>query len=442
MTAQYETFLHRWMEEVWNQKSEDAIDELFAEDGIANGLNDADGNPLRGPAGFKTLHRNFLSAFPDLHITVEDTVSEGDKVTARCRLTATHAGEGLGVAPTNEPIEFTGIAIVQLRDGKIIEAWNEFDFLKVYSQVGAVTARAGLPAKEDIGRDAGDTFLHRWFEEAWNQGREEAIDEMVDPDVIAYGLTDAEGVPVSGREDFRNFFRNFRSAFPDIHVDIEETIREGDKIGAVCRVTATHKGHGLGFAATGNRTEFRGILMVRLRDGKIAEAWNYFDFMTLFGQLGVLSITPPEVAGVEVDDLNYGYETFIHRWAEEAWNKGREEAIDEMIDPDVIGYGLKDDTGSEIAGKEAFREFYRKFRSAFPDIHVEVGESVVEGDKVSSACRMTGTYSGEGLAFPVSNNALDVNGILMVRLKDGKMIEAWNYFDFATAFGRLQSPAE
>jgi steroid delta-isomerase-like uncharacterized protein len=141
-----------------------------------------------------------------------------------------------------------------------------------------------------------NTFLHRWFEEAWNKGREEAIDEMVDPDVIAYGLTDAEGATVRGREDFHRFFRQFRSAFPDIHVDIEETIREGDKIGAVCRVTATHQGEGLGFAATNNRAEFSGILMVRLRDGKIAEAWNYFDFMTLFGQLGVLSITPPAPA--------------------------------------------------------------------------------------------------------------------------------------------------
>lgn len=135
-----------------------------------------------------------------------------------------------------------------------------------------------------------ETFLHRWFEEAWNQGREEAIDEMVDPEVVAYGLTDAEGETVRGREDFRRFFRQFRSAFPDIHVDIEETISDGDKIAAVCRVSATHRGHGLGFAATNNPAEFCGILMVKLKDGKIAEAWNYFDFMTLFGQLGVLSI--------------------------------------------------------------------------------------------------------------------------------------------------------
>lgn len=288
MTVEDRTLVHRWMDQVWNEKSESAIDEMFAEDGVAYGLNDADGNPLRGPEGFKGLHRSFVSALPDLHVTIEESVSKGDKIWARIRINGTHTGEGLGVAPTNQPVEFTGMLIVREEDGKIAEAWNEIDFATLNTQIEA--------ARKDTGSDCDETFLNRWFEEAWNKGREEAIDEMVDPDVIAYGLTDAEGSQIRGREDFRRFFRQFRSAFPDIHVDIEETIREGDKIGAVCRVTATHRGDGLGFCATNNQAEFCGILMVRLREGRIAEAWNYFDFMTLFGQLGVLSITPPAPA--------------------------------------------------------------------------------------------------------------------------------------------------
>jgi len=50
-----------------------------------------------------------------------------------------HEGEGIGVAPTNQPVEFTGMVIVRLKDGKIVESWNEFDFMKMYSQVGALT---------------------------------------------------------------------------------------------------------------------------------------------------------------------------------------------------------------------------------------------------------------------------------------------------------------
>lgn len=137
--AEHKTLIHRWFEEVWNNRSEDAIDEMFAEDGVANGLNDADGNPLRGPENFKNLHRAFLSAYPDLKIIVEDTVAEGDKIAARCTVRATHTGEGLGVAPTDQPVEFTGMTIVKIKDGKIVEAWNEFDFMKMYSQIGALT---------------------------------------------------------------------------------------------------------------------------------------------------------------------------------------------------------------------------------------------------------------------------------------------------------------
>jgi steroid delta-isomerase-like uncharacterized protein len=138
MADEYETFMHRWFEEVWNKQNEDAIDRMCAEDVVANGLTDAEGNTIRGIEAYKTSFRAFVSAYPDMKITVEDTIAEGDKIAARCRVSATHAGEGLGVAPTNQPVEFTGMTIVRIKDGKIVEAWNEFDFMKMYSQLGAL----------------------------------------------------------------------------------------------------------------------------------------------------------------------------------------------------------------------------------------------------------------------------------------------------------------
>jgi predicted ester cyclase len=133
------SFIHRWFDEVWNGRSEAAIHEMFAEDGIAHGLADPDGNEIRGPEGFKKLQRAFLSAYPDMKIVVEDTVVEGDKIAARCRVTGSLQGEGIGVAPTSQPVEFTGMTIVRVQDGKIAEAWNEFNFMEMYRQVGALT---------------------------------------------------------------------------------------------------------------------------------------------------------------------------------------------------------------------------------------------------------------------------------------------------------------
>ena len=140
MEQEYENFMHRWFEEVWNRQNEEAIDQMCAEDVVANGLTDAEGNTIRGIEAYKNLFRTFVSAYPNIKITVEDTISEGDKIAARCRVTATHEGEGLGIAPTNQPLEFTGIAMVRLNeDGKIAEAWNEFDFMKMYSQLGVLS---------------------------------------------------------------------------------------------------------------------------------------------------------------------------------------------------------------------------------------------------------------------------------------------------------------
>jgi len=130
------SFIHRWFDEVWNNQSEAAVDEMFAEDGIGHGLG---GEPIRGPEEFKTFHRAFISAYPDLKVLVEDAVVEGDKIAARCRVTGVHQGHGIGLAPTNQPVEFTGMVIVRVKDGKIVEAWNEFNFMEMYKQVGALT---------------------------------------------------------------------------------------------------------------------------------------------------------------------------------------------------------------------------------------------------------------------------------------------------------------
>ena len=129
-------FMHRWFEEIWNNQNEAVIDEMFAEDGVGHGLGP---DPIVGPEQFKIFHRAFVSAYPDLKVHVEDTVVEGDKIATRCRVTGSHQGHGIGVAPTNQPVEFTGMVIVQVQDGKIVEAWNEFNFMEMYKQVGALT---------------------------------------------------------------------------------------------------------------------------------------------------------------------------------------------------------------------------------------------------------------------------------------------------------------
>jgi steroid delta-isomerase-like uncharacterized protein len=151
MSEENKALLRRWFEEVWNKGREGAIDEMFAEDGVAHGLTDAAGEPLRGASGFKPFFRKFREAFPDIEVVVEDALAEGDKVAARCTVRGRHHGDSLGFAATKRPVEFTGIAIVRIRDGKIVEAWNNFDFMQMFQQVGALRPDAPPPAEGDAG---------------------------------------------------------------------------------------------------------------------------------------------------------------------------------------------------------------------------------------------------------------------------------------------------
>jgi steroid delta-isomerase-like uncharacterized protein len=144
--------VRRWFEEVWTKGRADAIDEMFAEDGIAHGLADASGAELRGPAHFREFHGRFREAFPGIEVVVEDAISEGDKVAARCTVRAKHEGDSLGFAATNRPVEFTGMTFARVRDGKIVEAWNNFDFMAMFQQLGALRmddASAGGPERDE-----------------------------------------------------------------------------------------------------------------------------------------------------------------------------------------------------------------------------------------------------------------------------------------------------
>jgi steroid delta-isomerase-like uncharacterized protein len=138
MSEVNKALVRRWFEEVWNKGRADAIEEMFAADGIAHGLSDESGNPLRGPKHFREYQAQMKTAFPDMQISIEDMVAENDLVAVRCNVRGKHSGEGFGIAASNAPVEFSGMSFVRIADGKIVEGWNNFDFMRMYKQVGVL----------------------------------------------------------------------------------------------------------------------------------------------------------------------------------------------------------------------------------------------------------------------------------------------------------------
>ncbi|WP_412070377.1 ester cyclase [Rubrivirga sp. IMCC43871] len=135
MMTKEKQVLTEWFEEVWHQGNEDALFRLFAEDGVAHGLEDDEGRPIVGPEGYLAFLRAYRSAFPDIRFEIVDTVQEEDRVSVRCVVRGTHTGEGLGIAPTHRRVEITGMTFGVVRDGQIQEAWNLFDFRSLMGQL-------------------------------------------------------------------------------------------------------------------------------------------------------------------------------------------------------------------------------------------------------------------------------------------------------------------
>ena len=76
---------------------------------------------LGGVEALKAVITAFRTSFPDLHFTVEEIIAEGDKVAYRWTSHGTHQGEYEGIAPTGKPITATGITILRIVDGKVVE---------------------------------------------------------------------------------------------------------------------------------------------------------------------------------------------------------------------------------------------------------------------------------------------------------------------------------
>jgi steroid delta-isomerase-like uncharacterized protein len=111
----------RWFEEVWNQRRTETIDELLTDESVSH----SESGPLRGSREFKErTHAVFLSAFPDLRMTVEATAAEGDEVAVRWAFTGSHNGDGLGLPPTGRKVSCRGVTWIRFSGGKMMEGWD------------------------------------------------------------------------------------------------------------------------------------------------------------------------------------------------------------------------------------------------------------------------------------------------------------------------------
>lgn len=142
-TEENKALIRKWVDQVLNRR--DVSDtslayELVAADFVGHFPGQP---PISGLEAFQQFGATYFSAFPDLKITPEDLVAEGDKVAMRYSWRGTQKGELMGIPPTGKQVTTSGMSILRIADGKIAEQWDNFDTLSMLQQLGV----APLPAQ-------------------------------------------------------------------------------------------------------------------------------------------------------------------------------------------------------------------------------------------------------------------------------------------------------
>jgi ketosteroid isomerase-like protein len=124
--------LLRWFDRVWRKQDAAAIDELFVPDGKAHGLG---GQALVGPKEFRVFHEKFRQQMEDFDFSIDRSHEDGEWISVLCTMRARDRR-------SKRPVTMTGAAFARIRDGKIVEAYNHWDFMGLFGQLGTLPATA------------------------------------------------------------------------------------------------------------------------------------------------------------------------------------------------------------------------------------------------------------------------------------------------------------
>jgi len=281
----------RFFEEMWNQRRLDIVDELITADMVGH----APTGEFAGYKGEMQTISGTLVSFPDLQITIDDIIAEGNKVALRTSYAGTHTGPLGPMPPTGKPIRMTGNIIFRFEDGKVAEAWSFADMLGLMQQLGAASPPRPTPqdyvwsAPSEATGDPGDpeankALIQRFNDEAWNARNLDVLDELCIPDVVMHNPS-FEFLYGHGIKGVRSAISDYTAAFPDLVVTVEDMVADGDTVSERWTGTGTQLGVLTGIPASGKQVTWSGITTYRFADGKIVETWWAWDTMGLMRQL-------------------------------------------------------------------------------------------------------------------------------------------------------------
>jgi predicted ester cyclase len=301
--------VRKFYAEAWNKGNLDHVDQAYRSDFRANALHldtpppGAEG--LDAVAFTKVVINGWRTGFPDLEVSIDQQVAEGDYVATLHTVRGTHQGEYMGNAPTGKSVEVSGITINRIEDGQFAEAWPCWDIAGLMIQLGVVPdpldappgeKREPRPFDEEYHAKAdpedAKAIVRRFYDELWSQGKLDVADELFAPDFAGH----APGGGTAGPEDVKRLVAEWREGVPDMWLEIHAQHAEGSLVATRFSGWGKHTGLLLGIPATGKDARLSGIAITRIVDGKVVSDWGEFDIAAMFAELGV---SPPSAGSDE-----------------------------------------------------------------------------------------------------------------------------------------------
>jgi len=279
--------------------------------------------------------------------------------------------------------------------------------------------------------EANEQLVRRFFQEVWNEHNLDAIDELYADDFTLHAMWQNPAAggsgDKSGKETAKSIISNW-FVIEDLDMRIEDIFSEGDTVVARLDGIGSHHADVLGIPATGKPIALEGITITKVRDGKITDTWTCWDILGLLMKLGVIPEPPPRDEFVDDGAHNPGGFTFtdgkalVREFYDVVWSKGEMDRAFDYAAPVVIDHTV-------VQGSSP-KELPSRIRAACPDLQMHIDDQAEEGDRVMTLWRATGTHTGTDLfGIPTTNMPVDVGGITINRIENGKIVEVWDQWD-------------
>jgi predicted ester cyclase len=162
--------------------------------------------------------------------------------------------------------------------------------LAALASLGSLARRWRQGEGEQMGADANKKIVRRLLEEPWT-GNFDVIDECVDANYVGYDPSNPE--PLRGPQDVKEFVQQYRSAFSDAQIKVDDQLAEGDMVATRWTARGTQDGELMGIAPTRKQATVSGITISRLANGKVVEEWTNWDTFGMLQQLGAVPAMAP-----------------------------------------------------------------------------------------------------------------------------------------------------